>query len=82
MSKSKYQLLARLECTKGCPAVLGSPSDNQVIVIGSLLSREEEAKMKKSAKVGVASDERTVRIPKAIFEQAVDKYLTQKAKKC
>ena len=77
MNKSEYRLLSNA-CPAGtCPAVM--EKDNEIVVIGSLLTSDEESDMKQSAKVGIASYERTVRIPRAVFDAAVNKILTEKA---
>jgi|GEM_PF-2463151 hypothetical protein len=81
MKTAKYIVIA--SCGNPCPTVMEKPDSDEVVVIGTLMSTEEEADMVKTAssKVGVAPHEKTVRIPRAIFEKAVDNYLTQKAKK-
>ena len=76
MKNAQYKLLSN-DCSGTCPAVL--EDGNDIVVIGTLLTEQEEAKMIKEAKVGVASYERTVRIPRQVFEAAVDKFLTAKA---
>ena len=79
--KNSYRLLAierTADSDPGCPAVI-EKGEHEIIVVGSILTEEEESAMKKNAKVGVAPYERTVRIPRAVFEAAVDKLLTEKA---
>lgn len=76
--KNTYKLLSD-ECAPQCPAVL--LKGDEIVVIGTLLSPEEENVMKQKAKVGIAPHERTVSIPRAVFEAAVDRFLTAKADK-
>lgn len=75
--KNDYKLLSD-DCglAGGCPAVV--EKGEEILVIGSLLTSNEEETMKKSVKVGVSSHEGTVRIPRDVFNQAVNRYLTAK----
>lgn len=75
MKKQSFRLLSQ-PCIEDCPAIIESGED--IIVIGSMLTEAEENAMKEGADVGVAAHERTVRIPRAVFEAAVDKLLTEK----
>jgi len=75
--KNPYRLIS-LECPPGgCPAVL-EKGKKEVVIIGSRVSTKEEAAMKKYAKVGVARHERTIKIPRAVFDAAVDKLLSER----
>lgn len=74
--KNNYRLLSQ-PCQEDCPAVIENGKD--IVIIGVPLTEQEEAKMMKQADVGIASHERTVRIPRDVFEAAVDKMLTEKA---
>ena len=81
MKESKYKVIAG--CDDPCPTVMLKDDSKEVVIIGTLMSKDEEKDMVKNAssKVGVAPHEATVRIPRAIFEKAVDNFLTQRAKK-
>lgn len=73
--KNEYRLLSH-PSDRGCPGVIENGDD--IVVIGSLLNSEEENDMKNATRMGVSPHERVVRIPRAVFNAAVDKLLTEK----
>ncbi len=71
---SEYRLLSKGPL---CPSVTAK-GENEIIVVGTLLTTVEESALKRATGQNIAPYERVVRIPREVFEAAVDKILGEK----
>lgn len=73
--KKEYNLLSK---GNECPAVMEKGA-HEIVVVGTLMTEEEESTMKKATNHKIAPYERVVRIPRHVFQAAIDKLLTEKS---
>lgn len=72
--KTQYTLLSK---GPACPAVYENDKE-EIVIVGSLLSEDEQSDMTKKTSHKVAPYEKVVRIPRDVFNAAIDKLLTKK----